>query len=645
MSIEIGHYALVLALCIAIALATLLPLGLLGKNAFCRHLTATSSLARPLASAMFILCLFASAMLIRAFLLSDFSALLVWQNSHSSKPMLYKFAAMWGNHEGSMLLWVLVLSLFAMLIAFFTKSQHAKQSPLTTLTLSIQSAICALFLAFTLFFSNPFARAYPVAADGMGLNPILQHPALAIHPPLLYLGYVGLSAAFSTTIAALILNNISNEWARATRFWTLLAWVFLAAGITLGAWWAYEELGWGGFWFWDPVENASLMPWLLATAALHALMSFIKTARIRAWAILLVLLAFSASMLGTFLVRSGILVSVHSFASDPLRGIVILLCVTIVTASALALFAWRKNTENSTNLKPFPLLSREGAQFINILLLSCCCALVMLATLYPLFFEFFTKRSIAIGPPYYTAVLTPFFLVIVTALGILPALGWRRSSRKQIIRHASIVAPIATGSGIAVFLVANYSASAAIAVAFGIWALIGAARTKGAPGVACAHAGIAILLIACASASLNDVEKFRTMRVGNTITLNKGTSSTKLELKNIFTKQGSNYNELGARFQLNSKNTLTPAIRTYIPSGIKTTEASINRTILRDIYVTIATLDERSSDSSTKNRDTISVRVRKKPLMFWVWAGAAITIFGGILSLIPRNLLKRRLQQ
>ena len=681
MTVEIGHYALVLALCVASALALLPSLELCGffsgkvnnskdnnkdnntvANSTGLSATPISALARPLAATLFLLCLFSSAMLIRAFLLSNFSVLLVWQNSHSQKPELYKFAAMWGNHEGSMLLWVLVLSAFAALIAFCSRP-----SRLARLTLAIQSGICALFLAFTLFFSNPFARLYPPALDGQGLNPILQHPALAIHPPLLYMGYVGLSAAFSTTLAGLILNDLRLDWARSTRVWTLLAWSFLAAGITLGAFWAYEELGWGGFWFWDPVENASLMPWLLASAALHALMSYIKTRRLRSWAILLVLLAFSASLLGTFLVRSGVLVSVHSFASDPLRGIIILLCVSLITGSSLCLFAWRRlgdgddgdsNELSTTSAKRIPLLSREAGQFFNVLLLSCCCGLVMLATLYPLFFEFFTGDTLSVGPPYYASVLTPFFLLLVAILGLLPVLGWGGSSLARIKRHIFWAVPISCGGGLAVLVFAQISATAAIAIALGLWALIGALvgllrgvfsgklgtrGSKQAYGSNVAHAGIAILLIAVASASLTDIEKFRQLKVGERITLDSAFSSTTLELREIFVRDGANYQERGANFTFIDENkSLSPSRRVYHPSKIETTEAAIDRNIYRDIYLTIATIRRVANKSTSESDDSLSVRVQIKPLMFWVWLGAGITVFGGILSLLLTKIGTRR---
>ncbi len=664
MTVEIGHYALVLALCVASALALLPSLELCGF--FSKKDTNDSAqpsisanpdmspiyaLSRPLACALFLLCLFANAMLIRAFLLSNFSVLLVWQHSHSQKPDLYKFAAMWGNHEGSMLLWVLVLSTFAALIAFFSRTTRLNQ-----LTLAIQSGICALFLAFTLFFSNPFARLYPSALDGQGLNPILQHPALAIHPPLLYMGYVGLSAAFSTTLAGLILNDLHTDWAKSTRVWTLVAWSFLGAGITLGAFWAYEELGWGGFWFWDPVENASLMPWLLASAGLHALMSYIKTNSLRSWAILLVLLAFSASLLGTFLVRSGVLVSVHSFASDPLRGIIILLCVSLITGSSLCLFAWRRLADGdktaSTEDKPasdrrISLLSREAGQFLNILLLSCCCALVMLATLYPLFFEFFTGNTLSVGPPYYANVLTPFFLLLVAILGLLPVLGWGGSSLSRVKRYIFWVAPIACGGGLAMLVFARTSATVAIAVALGLWALVGALRTrssKHARGARFAHAGIAILLIAVACASLTDIEKFRKMSLGERITINNALSSTTLELQDIFARTGTNYQERVARFAFIEKDgkSLSPSRRVYHPSKIETTEAAIDRNIYRDIYITIATIKRNASKPSSELDDSLSVRVQLKPLMFWVWIGAGITVFGGILSLLPNRASGRR---
>ncbi len=634
MGVEIGHYALVLAFCTSLALAFLPALGMVEGRKFGKASSPALSLARPLAVSLFVLCLCACAMLIRAFQASDFSVLLVWQHSHSQKPMLYKVAAMWGNHEGSMLLWVFVLCLFALLLA----CSERKPSRLTLLSLSVQGCLCALFLAFVLFFSNPFARLFPVPLDGEGLNPILQHPALAIHPPLLYLGYVGLSAAFSTTLAGLMLDDCSREWARKTRLWTLVAWCFLGAGITLGAFWAYEELGWGGFWFWDPVENASLMPWLLATAGLHALRSYIVRQRLFAWAVLLVLLAFSASLLGTFLVRSGVLVSVHSFASDPLRGLVILLCVSLLSAAALALFAWRMGGEKT---KPppegLPLFSREIAQLVNALLLSLCAGLVLLSTLYPLFFELFTQQSLSIGPAYYAIVLSPFFLFLLVVLGLLPVLGWGGSSMTRIRRHALRFAPIACGFGLAFFLLTRTSATAAIAAALGMWALLGAFRTrsaKDARGSALAHAGVGIVVIAIAAASLTDVEKFRSMRKGDRIALDSPLFSETLELREVFERKGVNYTERGAHFAWidAERDMLSPSRRIYAPRGLETTEAAIDRSLLRDIYVTMSRVETRGTNNDAD--ENVSVRVQGKPLMFWVWGGALVMVLGGVLSLL-----------
>ncbi len=647
MGVEIGHYALVLAFCTSLALAFLPALGLVEKGRLGGVFAPALSLARPLAVSLFALCLCACAMLLRAFYTSDFSVLLVWQHSHSEKPTLYKIAAMWGNHEGSMLLWVFVLCLFALALAFSDR----KLSRLTLLSLCVQSCLCALFLAFVLLFSNPFARLFPVPFDGEGLNPILQHPALVFHPPMLYLGYVGLSAAFSVTLAGLLLNDCTREWARKTRLWTLTAWCFLGAGIALGAFWAYEELGWGGFWFWDPVENASLMPWLLATAALHALRSYLVRQRLFAWAVLLVLLAFSASLLGTFLVRSGVLVSVHSFASDPLRGLVILLCASLLTCAALALFAWRvggKNTsppQPSPQLSPqlsLPLFSRESAQLLNALLLSLCAGLVMLATLYPLFFEFFTSQSLSIGPPYYGIVLSPFFLFLLVVLGFLPVLGWGGSSRRRIKRHLTRVAPVACGFGLAFFLFSRTSATAALASALGAWALLGAFKTRSASdarGSALAHAGVGILVIAIAGASLSGVEKFRTMREGERITLSTPLFSETLELQEIFERRGVNYTEQGARFAFvdSKRAALLPSRRIYAPRGLETTEAAIDRSLLRDIYVTMSRVETHGTTSDSD--EVMSVRVQGKPLMFWVWIGAIVMVLGGVLSLLS-NVLK-----
>ena len=416
MIVEIGHFALILALCVAVTQSAVPMIGAHQNN------RGWMAVAGPTAVAQLGLLLISFFALMYAYVTSDFSVKNVAANSNSLKPMIYKISGVWGNHEGSMLLWVLILALFGAIVAGFGRNLPPG---LKARTLAIQALVSVGFLLFIILTSNPFERLVPAPIDGRGLNPLLQDPGLALHPPILYAGYVGFSISFSFAVAALIEGKVDAAWARWVRPWTLLAWLFLTAGIALGSWWAYYELGWGGWWYWDPVENASFMPWLVGTALLHSAIVVEKRDALKSWTILLAILTFSLSLIGTFLVRSGVLTSVHAFATDPERGVFILLLLVIAIGGSLALYAWRAPQLQSGGL--FQPISREGGLVLNNLLLTTSAATVFLGTLYPLFLEAFGGGKVSVGPPFFNATFIPLMVPLVIALGVGPLLPWKRA--------------------------------------------------------------------------------------------------------------------------------------------------------------------------------------------------------------------------
>ena len=460
---ELGHFALILALAVALVQGTLPLVGAARGDARLMALGSTAALTQAL------LVVVAFAALTQAYVTSDFSVANVVANSHSAKPLVYKISGVWGNHEGSMLLWALILAVFGAAVALFGANLP---DTLRARVLAIQALIGVGFLAFLLFTSNPFERLSPAPADGNGLNPLLQDPGLAFHPPLLYLGYVGFSVTYAFAIAALLEGRVDPAWARWVRPWTLAAWCFLTLGIALGSWWAYYILGWGGFWFWDPVENASLMPWLAGTALLHSAIVVEKRDALKSWTVLLAILAFSLSLLGTFLVRSGVLTSVHAFAQDPARGLYILAFLLTVTGGGLALYAWRAPKLTSSGL--FQPISREGALILNNLLLCTLAATVLLGTLYPLFLDLLTGNKVSVGPPFFNATFVPICAPLFAALCVGPFLGWKRAElwpALQQLRIAFFVAVVA--AIVAAVAIDSRSTLAAVAFGFGVWLIVG----------------------------------------------------------------------------------------------------------------------------------------------------------------------------
>ena len=639
MIIELGHFALILALAVAIVQSTLPFIGAAKRWA------PWMAVAEPAAVAQFLLTGFAFAALTYGFVTSDFSLRLVTLNSHTAKPMLYKIAGVWGNHEGSLLLWVLILAAYGAAIALFGSNLPA---PLRARVLSIQGAIGVAFLLFMLITSNPFLRLESPPFNGEDLNPLLQDPGLAFHPPFLYLGYVGLSMAYSFAIAALIEGRVDAAWGRWVRPWTLAAWIFLTIGIALGSWWAYYELGWGGFWFWDPVENASFMPWLIATALLHSAIVVEKRESLKAWTILLAILAFGYSLIGTFIVRSGVITSVHAFANDPERGTVILMILAGFTGGGLILFALRAGALEAKGV--FSTASRESALIANNLLLAVACFVVFIGTIWPLVAELLWDRKLSVGAPFFNAAFTPFMVGLAILLPAGAILPWKRASVRAVIPlRTALILAVALG-GLAFALQTGRSALGPVAAMLGAWVVAGAAtdlwlrtgrdalRTRLARltrlpradwGKATAHAGFGVTLFACAAMNAWKVEDIRILAIGESFPLGR----YEVTLVNVREAvEGPNYLTTIAEMRLTqggtSVATLYPEKRLYPVAGMPTTEAAIDYGFLRDVYLVIG---DRQADGAWAVRSYI------EPFANWLWGGALMMALGGALSLSDRR--------
>ncbi|WP_112874978.1 heme lyase CcmF/NrfE family subunit [Paracoccus endophyticus] len=631
---ELGHFALILSLAVAL-FQTVVPL--VGAT---RGWPAWMDSARPAALAQFGLIGIAFAALTVAFVTSDFSVALVYENSHSAKPMLYKITGVWGNHEGSMLLWVLILALFGAAAASF--GEHLPPA-LRARVLSVQGAIGASFLTFIIFTSNPFLRMNPAAFDGRDLNPLLQDPGLAFHPPFLYLGYVGLSMSFSFAVAALIEGRVDAAWARWVRPWTLAAWVFLTIGIALGSWWAYYELGWGGFWFWDPVENASFMPWLLAAALLHSAIVVEKRETLKAWTILLAIMAFGFSLIGTFIVRSGVITSVHSFASDPSRGVFILAILAFFVGGALTLYAARAGTMTARGV--FAPVSREGALLLNNLLLAVAAFVVFVGTIWPLVAELAWGRKLSVGAPFFEQAFTPFMIALAVALPIGAILPWKRGRIGRAVATLRPAAILAVAVAALTFAVSTgHSALAVVGAALGAWLIGGAAidiwqragrqagRLTRLPradwGRVTAHAGLGVTFIGISLLMAWQVEDIRVARVGETFTV-AGYDITLAEVEEL---PGPNYTSTTAVMQVARDGrpvaTLHPEKRVYPVQAMPTTEAAIHSGPFGDIYLVIG---DPQQDGGWAVRSYI------KPFAFWIWLGSGLMALGGLISLSDRR--------
>ncbi|MFL4989110.1 MAG: heme lyase CcmF/NrfE family subunit [Microvirga sp.] len=639
---EVGHYALVLALALALIQGTAPIVGAWKGDAVLMGVTATTALAQ------FAFVAAAFAALTAAYVVSDFSVANVFENSHSAMPLIYKFTSVWGNHEGSMLLWVLILSLFGALVAVFGANLPAT---LRANVLAVQSWIAAAFYLFILATSNPFARLAPAPFEGRDLNPVLQDIGLAIHPPLLYLGYVGFSISFSFAIAALIEGKIDAAWARWVRPWTLAAWCFLTVGIAMGSYWAYYELGWGGWWFWDPVENASFMPWLVGTALLHSAVVMEKRNALKLWTILLAILAFSLSLLGTFLVRSGVLTSVHSFATDPTRGVFILAILVLFIGGSLALYAWRAPLLKQGGL--FAPISREGMLVLNNLFLTTACATVFTGTLYPLALEALTGAKISVGAPYFNLTFAPLFLPLLVAVPFGPLMAWKRGDllgAGQRLFGALALAILAVAASFAIAGAKSMLAPFVIGLAFFVMAgavselaertqlfrlpaASALARARGLPrsawGTALAHFGLGVSLLGIVCETQWGAERIASVKPGQTLELR----GYELRFDGLEERQGPNYRELAGRFTVSRNGetiaVMEPAKRSFPARENATTEAALMTRGFSQLYLS---LGDPGSDGA------INVRLYHKPLVLLIWLGAVVMALGGALSLSDRRL-------
>jgi len=641
MTAELGHFALILALIVAIMQVFVPMIGAQkGWSDWMRF-------ASPAALMQFLLVAFAFAMLTVAFVTSDFSVRLVAANSHSDKPMLYKVTGVWANHEGSMLLWIAILTLFGATIAVWGKGLPPS---LKARVLSVQAMIGAAFLGFILFTSNPFLRLAQPPVDGNGLNPLLQDPGLAFHPPFLYLGYVGLSMAFSFAVAALIEGRVDAAWARWVRPWTLAAWIFLTIGIGLGSWWAYYELGWGGWWFWDPVENASFMPWLFATALLHSAIVVEKRDALKSWTVLLAILAFSFSLIGTFIVRSGVITSVHAFANDPERGVFILAILAVAIGGALTLYAMRAGQLRSTAV--FGFVSRESGLVLNNLLLTVAAAVVFVGTIWPLVAEMINGSKVSVGAPFFNLAFTPFMVVLAMVLPIGAVLPWKRGKLGKAMKPLWGMMALSVALGALVWsLQTGGRMLAPVGITLATWIILGAIadvagrvkfgkasmaevlrRARNLPradwGKTVGHIGFAFTVFGISAITAWEVEDIRTLKIGESFPL----QAYEIRLDAVEGFEGPNYAGQRGVFTLSKDGAevakMYPEKRFYTVQSMPTTEAAIDQNLLRDVYVV---LGDKQDDGSW------AVRSYVKPFTNWIWIGVLVLAIGGLLSMTDRR--------
>jgi cytochrome c-type biogenesis protein CcmF len=639
MTAEIGHFALILALMIA-TVQSILPL--VGAS---RDRSDWMAVSKPAALIQFAMVAISFGCLTHLYITSDFSVLNVVQNSHTSKPLIYKVAGVWANHEGSLLLWVLILTLFGATVATFGSNLPPA---LKARALSIQAMIAVGFYLFMLLTSNPFERIDLPPINGKDLNPLLQDPGLAIHPPMLYLGYVGFSMAFSFAIAALIEGRVDAAWARWVRPWTLAAWCFLTAGVALGSWWAYYELGW---WFWDPVENASFMPWLAGTALLHSSTVVEKRDALKGWTILLAIITFSLSLLGTFLVRSGVLTSVHTFASDPARGVFILVLLVVVIGGSLALYAWRAPALISTGV--FQPISREGALLLNNLIMATATAAVLLGTLYPLLIDTMGGDKISVGPPFFNSVFIPLMIPMIVAMAIGPMLSWKRADLQPALTRLWVAFGVAFFAMLmALTWVANGPLMGIIGIGLAAWLFAGtiaelsgrirlfrvppmeslrrlAHTPRASWGMTLGHLGLAIAIAGMTGAGSWRTESIQAMKPYETVTV----AGYDFTFNGARSGQGPNYSFIRGIFKVSLDGrevvTLRPEKRIYNVSKRSTTEAAIHTMFLGDLYAVVG-------DKNTVTGEYVT-RIYFNPLVVWMWGGVLIMVGGGILSLTDRR--------
>ncbi len=642
MIIEIGHYALILALATALVVSVVPVIGARRLDRAMMDLASVGSLA------MFALVAFSFGVLTYAHVVSDFSVANVWENSHSLVPLLFKLSGVWGNHEGSMMLWLLILVLFSALVALFGRNLP---DTLRANVLAVQAWISVAFILFILLTSNPFMRLDPAPAEGKDLNPVLQDVGLAIHPPLLYLGYVGFSVCFSFAVAALLEGRIDAAWARWVRPWTLAAWTFLTLGIAMGSYWAYYELGWGGWWFWDPVENASFMPWLAGTALLHSALVMEKREALKIWTVLLAILTFSLSLMGTFLVRSGVLTSVHAFASDPTRGVFVLFILLIFIGGSLSLFAFRAPQLSAGGL--FAPISREGALVLNNLILTVACGTVLTGTLYPLLLETLTGDKISVGPPFFNMTFGLLMAPLLVIVPFGPLLAWKRGDLLAVLQRLYLVAILAFVVAVVFFYVqhggpvlAVLGLAAALFLIFGamadLWYRAGVGkvaasvawkRLAGLPrsafGTALAHAGLGVAVLGIVAVTTFETEHVIEMKPGQSVEA----GGYAVRFDGMKPATGPNYSEERGHFTISRGGVEVADVwsskRVYTARQMPTTEAGIVTFGLSQLYVSLG---------DPTNDGGMVVRIWWKPFILCIWGGAVIMAIGGFVSLSDRRL-------
>ena len=618
----VGHYSLILGLCIGLILVYFSIQNFRNFNQLDNKILSFSFL-----QLFFVVVSFLT--LVISFIISDFSNETVFNNSHTTKPLFYKISGTWGNHEGSLLLWLLVLTLFIFIFLLRTKNQPIRYK---ILTLVFQQVIIIGFFLFLILTSNPFNYLFPVPNEGLGLNPILQDPALAIHPPILYLGYVGSSIIFSSALAATTLKMVSTNWAIHIKKWVLISWIFLTLGILLGSIWAYYELGWGGFWFWDPVENVSLMPWLALTTLLHCILVLERKETLTSWVIILSIATFTLSMCGTFLVRSGILNSVHTFANDPERGLFILIFLfTLIFLSLLIFFVFHKPSQN--NQANFFWLSKETSILINNWFMMYFLSVVLIGTVYPIFLDVISSQKISVGPPFYHKLIIPFLIPFLLMMAIGPKLKWIKSDLKDKIYLFSL---LVISVLISFFIVKNFNANIlvnTILISAALYLFFITLRdffNKKYKNLAqnIAHFGFSLLILSILFNNLFSSEIITNLKVGETY----NGSKTKIVFESINQKKQKNYNSIIANFSITNSeginNNLSPELRIYNQPKITTSEADIKTTLMKDKFIVI---------NLVQNQDYFNVRYQVKPFMLWIWLSVMIISFGGLISLLKKR--------
>jgi len=636
---ELGHFALIIAFCLALAGG---PLALMGAASGRRNWI---GFARPAAQGQCLFVLIAFAALTHAFVNNDFSVAYVANHSNTALPLHYRVAAVWGGHEGSLLLWVLMLSLWMLAVSLF--SRHLPDT-MSARVLGVMSLISIGFLAFMLFASNPFERLFPGPAEGRDLNPLLQDPGMVLHPPMLYMGYVGFSVAYAFAMAALLSGRLDAAWARWSRPWTTVAWMFLTIGIALGSWWAYYELGWGGWWFWDPVENASFMPWLVGTALSHSLVVTEKRGSFRIWTVLLAICAFSMSLLGTFLVRSGVLTSVHAFATDPKRGVFILAFLAVVIGGSLLLFAWRAPTVRGGGR--FEMISRESLLLTNNVLLMAAAGSVMLGTLYPLFLDALGLGKLSVGPPYFESVFVPLMTPALFLMGIAPLARWKQAALPELLKRVRWAFGISLVTALLLpFTLGTWRPLVAFGLLLALWIAttalvnlyarlsVGATRTlwsrlrtqpAGYYGMLLAHCGVAVVIVGVPLVEGFERELDVKKAKGDVVSV----AGYEVRLDSVSDVKGPNY--MAARGTMTilrdgrELRKLYPEKRMYLAQRMPMTEAAIDAGFTRDLYVALG---------ESVGVDEWTVRVYYKPFVDWIWGGCLFMALGGFFAVIDRR--------